>query len=117
MSVVLMWEHDNAKDEERYRKYAEFVTWRKGLAKKYAKYVDLFYKMTQEGKLKYNAWADNTGHVITWYEFDSIESFAKMWSLDEWHQYMLEANPLVDNVRMRLLRQGRFPIDPRTLIE
>ena len=39
MSVVYMMEYDNAKDESRYRKYAELVSWRKGLAKKYEKYI------------------------------------------------------------------------------
>ena len=104
MSVVLMVEWNTPKEETRYRKYVEYQSWRGGLAEKYAKYVDFLDKMIQEGKLKQSTWADGTGHIINWLEFDSIESFAKFWSLDEAHKRGIYRTPLVDKVRIRLLR-------------
>jgi hypothetical protein len=108
LSVVLMMEWDNPKEESRYRKFAEFIGWRKGLAKKYKEYLEIMDKMTKESALKFSNWADGTGHIINWLEFDSIESFAKLWSVDNWHKWMLELTPLVDNVRIRMLRPARM---------
>ena len=70
MKVVFLIEWDNAKDESRYKKYAEQLReptpeWMK--------------KMVEETNLKVSHWADNTGHIISWVEFENMEAFAKMW--------------------------------------
>ena len=105
-SLKKVW--DNPKDETRYRKFAEMQSWRKGLAEKYKEYIEIMDKLIQEGSLKFSSWADNAGHIIAWWEFDSMESFAKLWSLDNWQKWMLEWNPLVDNMRIRLMRPTRM---------
>ena len=79
-----------------------------GYAEKYKELIDIMDKMTQAGSLKIDFWADNTGHSITWFEFDSIESYAKLWSVDDWHKRMIIHNQLVDNMRIRLLRPVRM---------
>ena len=104
MAVVFMMEWDNPKDEARYKKFSEFQSWRKGLTEKYKEYVETMNKMNQEGTLKFNGWTDNTGHIIGWWEFESIESFGKLWVVEEWHKWTIEFNHLVDNLHFRLLR-------------
>ena len=97
MAVVLSVEWDNAKDESRYNKYGEWS--RSG-------HTRVFWeKKLEEGIVKnMSQWADNTGYIIFWAEFENMEAFAKLWSDEEFHKSWLEINPLVDNLRFRILR-------------
>ena len=95
MAVVLMIEWDNAKDESRYKKYGEQT--REGRP-------EWMKKLVEEGIVKGRSWADNTGHIVAWFEFDNIEAFAQLWGNEEWQNYWLRRNPVVDNVSFRLLR-------------
>ena len=55
-------------------------------------------------KFKGSAWSDNTGHMVGWAEFETMEDFSKMWE-DERNQQMWAAWVyLVDSARIRLLR-------------
>ena len=95
MAVVLLMEHDNAKDGSRYKKYAELT---RGPDPEWVK------KMLEETNVKVSGWADNTGHIINWFEFENMEAFAKMWNTEEWHKWWLSRNPFRDNLSFRLLR-------------
>ena len=89
-------EHDNAKDESRYKKYAELT---RGPDPEWVK------KMLEETNVKVSGWADNTGHIINWFEFENMEAFAKMWNTEEWQKHVgLSLGPLVDNLHFRILR-------------
>jgi len=87
-------EYDNTKDRARYKRYADFTRephpW--------------WQKMEKEGIVKTSGWADNTGHIVNWLEFENMEAFAKLWADEEYRKWVLEFNPLVDNLRFRLLR-------------
>ncbi len=98
MKVVLLVEWDNAKDESRYEKYVEL--------NREPRPPEWMKKMLEEGIIKASGWSDNTGHIIRWNEFENIEAFTKLWNSEEWHKMMLRLNPIVDNLRFRLLRPG-----------
>ena len=98
VAVVLFSEWDDAKDEARIRKYAE---WSKNKEKGMA----WWQKKIKEGVVKsVSLWSDNAGHNIVWVEFDSIDKFAKLWGDEEYHKLSMEGLPLVDNYRVRLMR-------------
>ncbi len=95
MAVVLSVEWDNAKDESRYKRYGEQS--REGMP-------EWFKKLVEEGIFKVSGWADNTGHIVNFFEFENMEAFSKLWNNEESHKYWLRRNPVVDNMRFRLLR-------------
>ena len=97
MSVILMLEWTNAKDISRFKKYGEFSRSGRGAA--------YWQKKKDEGIVKnFSNWADNSGYLIFWVEFENIDDFAKLWADEEYHKLFLDWNPLVDNLRFRLLR-------------
>jgi hypothetical protein len=102
MNVGLIVEWDNAKDRARYKRYAEFT--RGGNREKYPELFKHLEGLTEKGVAKVGAWADNTGHIINFWEFDSTEVFSEVWNNLDWHRMYMELNPLVDNLRFRLLR-------------
>ena len=94
-----MSEWDNPKDPERNRKRLKFQS------EVWKPYWDKLVK--EKGiKFKSRSWSDNTGYIISWGEFETMEDFSKAWE-DERHQQMWAAwTFLVDNARIRLLRPG-----------
>jgi len=89
-------ESDNPKDEARNKKRL-----------KLSREVGMPYieKKQKEGiKLKVSGWADNTGHMIGWWEFETMDDFAKIWNDEEFQQIMARRTYLVDNASFRLLR-------------
>ena len=97
MTVVLMGEWDNPKDLERNRKRLKYSNevWR-----------PYWEKLVKEKGIKFksSSWSDNTGHIINWIEYETMEDFTKMWE-DEGHQQRWAAwTYFVDNARIRLLR-------------
>ena len=95
MKVVFLVEWDNAKDESRYKKYAEQLKEPR---------PEWFKKLVEEGIFKGRNWTDNTGHIIRWVEFENMEAFSKLWNNEEWQKMWLSFNPVVDNLSLRLLR-------------
>ena len=97
MPVVLLIEWDNPKDEERNEKRL-----------KYGREVLTPYweKMKKEKDIKVESsdWSDNTGHMISWSKFETMEDFAKMWNDERWQQMWARWAYLSDNVKNRLLR-------------
>ena len=103
MPVYLVSEHDNAKDEERYRKYQKYIV---------EEYWPWNQKMIEKGVYKATNLADNTGHMIAISEFENFEAFEKMWNDPEWNSIMIKWSQLVDNGKLRLCRTGRI-IEPK----
>ena len=101
MPVYLVTEQDNAKDEARYSKYQKLIAeeiwpWMQNMAKEGVKITSL---------------ADNTGHMIGFFEFENFKALEKMWNDPKWNSMMIKYSQLVDNYRLRLCRGGR-PIEP-----
>ena len=97
MHTGLLVEWDNPKCEERNAKRKKFVAevirpyWDKLLEKKNI-------------KVEPTGWAENTGHFVVLYNFETVEDFSKVWGDERWHQNVARWTYLVDNARMRLLR-------------
>ena len=75
LKVVLLVEWDNPKDETRNKKRL-----------KHGSEVGTPYyeKKREEGiKWEMSGWSDNTGHMIGWHEFETVEDFAKIWNDEE----------------------------------
>lgn len=96
MTVVLLWEWDNPKDEARNKKRLKFDR---------EEGAPFWEKKRKEGiKLKMTSWSDNTGHIVGWMEFETMDDFSKLWEDKEWQQQVTKWSYLVDNVSVRLLR-------------
>jgi hypothetical protein len=93
MTVVYMLEWDNAKEEERFRKYMKLGE----------KAIPFYKKLQEKGQLKYSYWVDDTEHVIQWMEFEDMDAFGKVWSNKEMRNLSAKMRPLVDNIQYRLL--------------
>jgi len=97
MPVVFMREWDNPKDEERNEK-----------RRKYGREVwnPYWKKLVEEKgiKAKGSIWVDNTGHVVVWGEYETMEDFSKMWEDERLQQMWSQQAYFADNVRHRLLR-------------
>ena len=50
------------------------------------------------------SWADNTGHIISFTEFENMEEMAKIWNDTEWHQRSVRFMRSVDNFKIRICR-------------
>lgn len=97
MSVYLLWEWTNSKDEERNEKRLK-------------QEVDFWFpyieKKTKEGvKMKPLGLTDGTGRMITLFTFETIEDFAKIWDDVEFKKGTSQFSYLVDNFTSRLLRK------------
>ena len=111
MKVGLIIEWENAKDRDRYKRYAEFT--RSEDREKYPDLIKHVEGLIEKGVVKYGQWADNTGNIINFWEFDNTEVFSEVWNNLDWHKYFLELTPLVDNLIFRLLRPT-IPIPEET---
>ena len=78
MPVVLLVEWDNPKDEERNEKRHKYV---REVVTPYTQQL----RKEKDIKLESSDWSDNTGHIVDWTEFETMEDFAKMWN-DERYQ-------------------------------
>ena len=96
LTVVLLVEWDNPKEEERLEKRYKFTR----------EVTDPYWQeKMEEGIVKdVSDWADNTGHRIKWIKFESMDNFAKIWGENEYHRGTTGFSRLVDNLRYRLLR-------------
>lgn len=57
-------------------------------------------------------WADNTGRIMYWFPFESMEKFAEFYGHEEVQKMMATASGVLDDISIRLLRPG---IDVRDL--
>ena len=92
----MLWEWDNPKDEERNRKRLE----------KSKEVNEYFYNIAKERKIKAKSsvWADGTGHVLMWGEYENFEEVAKWWEDEHLQRLFAEMSLLVDNMNIRWLR-------------
>jgi len=97
MPVVLLVEWDNPKDEERNEKRHKYV---REVVEPYSN------KLIHQNGIKVDSsdWADNTGHIVDWTIYETMEDFAKMWNDERYQQIWARWTSLVYNVRIRLLR-------------
>lgn len=95
MEVITFAEWDIPKDEERRKKYVEYMGDRA--------WIDRINKM---GLVKrHRAWTDGTGgHIMYTAEFDSMEDYAKVWNDLEYHRRHARFYRIVDNFKMRVCR-------------
>ena len=79
MPVVQLMEWVNPKDEERRKKRYKFQD---------EVMMPYWKKMVEEKdiKVKGSDWSDNTGHIVFWSKFETMEDFAKMWDDERWQQ-------------------------------
>ncbi len=93
-------EWDNTKDEGRIKKYYHFNL-------KRSKYI---MGKIEEGIVKnVQGWSDGTGHIEHLIEFEDAEAFAKFWSDEEWHLLQIEFFPLIENLKIRVMRPVMLP--------
>jgi len=102
MPVYIVTEWDNAKDETRYSKYQKWVV------EEWSPYQA---KNLEKGGYKATGLADNTGHMMGFFEFKDLEALGTMWNDPKWNSLMIKMSQLVDNMRIRLCRASR-PIEP-----
>ena len=92
MTVLLLAEWDNPKDETRLKKVNEWES-------------TFMQRKIEEGIVKkVSQWTDGSGHIYWIAEFDDIDAYAKVWGEEEFHVKMIRWNRLVDNMSIRLLR-------------
>ena len=97
MTVVLMIEFDYPKDPERDSKRLKYGS----------EVIEPYWdKLVKEKGIKVEStgWSDNTGHIISWSKFETMEDFAKLWEDEGWQQRVAAFTHLLDNKRIRLLR-------------
>ena len=96
MSVVLLVEWDNPKDTARNKK-------RLDLEEDHMK-PHLEKLINEKGiRVKVSSWTDNTGHIIHWYKYETMDEFAIMWLDERWQRILVDHSYYVDNTRIRLL--------------
>jgi hypothetical protein len=94
VEVLLFREWDNPKDEERRKKYAELTN-----------DTALRERFEKLGVIKsMKGWADGTGHIISLWEFESMEDFTKLWNDMEFQRGLVRGYRVVDNLRIRICR-------------
>lgn len=98
MKCVLCMEYRPPKDEARGKQLAEL---QKTVAEKAAQW-------TKSGLLSPDVaiWADNTGRIMYWFPFESMDKFAKFYAHEEVQKLMAKTSVLLDDISIRLLRPG-----------
>jgi len=96
MSVYLLWEWTNPKEEERNEKRLKHeADW----------LYPYFEKKVKEGVMKGHGLTDNTGYILGLLIFETMEDFGKVWNDDEFKKGAVKMSYLVDNFTSRLLRE------------
>ncbi len=98
MKWVLLVEYRAPKDEARWKQLLEL---QKILEKKEKEW-------TKAGIIDTGVeiWADNTGRILYWFPFESMEKFGNFYDHEEVQKLMAKASGLLDDISIRLLRPG-----------
>ena len=95
MKMAIMYEYDNPKDEARMKKILEEPD----------KTTPFFQRKLEEGIVKnISSWADNTGHIVVFIEFENGENLGKFLGDEEFHRLATETAVGIDNIAYRILR-------------
>jgi hypothetical protein len=105
MPLYLVYEWDNAKETKRLNNYRKLID---EVTSPYSR------KLNKEGICKTTGLSDNTGHMMSIWEFEDLDAFGKVWNDDNYHSMMIKLNQLVDNMKIRICRSGR-PIAPQEI--
>jgi len=97
MKMAMLIEYDNPKEEEKMKEYF-------GQADEV---MSFWEKKKKQGVVKKTSnWSDNTGHMTFFVEFPSGETLGKFLADEEYHAIALKSFKYVDNISIRILRQG-----------
>ncbi len=104
MSMYLLWEWTNPKEEERNkRRY-------KHLRENLWPYIER--KLKEGVKWEILDLTDCTGRMFALHTFDTIEDFDKVWNDDEYKKLMSQYSYFVDDCSLRILR-GTKKLEPK----
>jgi hypothetical protein len=98
MKCVLCIEYSSPKDEARGKQLLDLQK----------KVVGKAEEWTKKGLISPDVglWADNTGRIMYWFPFESMEKFARFYGHEEVQKMMAVASGLLDDISIRLLRPG-----------
>ena len=95
MSVYLLWEWTNPKEEERNnRRLKHEKDW----------LYPYFGKKQQEGIVQVLGLSDGTGRITALFTFENMDEFDKIWNDMEFKKGIAQMSYLVDNFTSRVLR-------------
>jgi hypothetical protein len=97
MPVVELMEYENPKDEEKNAKRRKFQS------KVMRPYWEKLVK-AKDIKVESSGWADNTGNMVHWTKFETLEDAAKAWNDPQWQQLRARWAYFANNITIRLLR-------------
>jgi DNA-binding PadR family transcriptional regulator len=95
MKVWSVIEIETVKDEDKRKKYYEYLDIHRSLMNK--KLEGVKYKFL-------GGWSDNPGWVMSVTEFESMEEFAKVWGDEEVQKSLLRLRNHCKSVRVRIMR-------------
>ncbi len=98
VSVYLLWEWTNPKEEERNKKRLQFE-------------VDFMYPYMKKKKMEGVKWevlglTDGTGRMFALSTFETMEDFDKVWNDIEFKKGSSQMSYLVDNFTCQILREA-----------
>ncbi|MFX1319883.1 MAG: hypothetical protein ACFE9D_02005 [Promethearchaeota archaeon] len=98
MKCVLCVEYRTPKDEVRGK---QLLDWQEKLGGKTEEWL-------KKGLISPDVtfWADNTGRIMYWIPFESMEKFAKFYGNADVQKMMAISSGLLDDISIRLLRPG-----------
>lgn len=98
MKCVLCIEYRSPKDEARGKQLLDLQKKLEGKQKEW----------TKAGLISPDValWADNTGRIMYWFPFESMEKFAKFYGNMEVQKLMAISSGVLDDISIRLLRPG-----------
>ena len=103
MKTLVIMEWDNFKDEDRLKKYFDYIGTYPFRARREALEVKMVYS---------GGWSDGTGHMVLIEEYESMEEFSKLWSDEEHQRKMIKLGRLVKNLDIRILWNVRADWEP-----
>ena len=92
MKVLLLSTWDIPKSDEGQKKWQEFDR-------------SIWYKRLEKYKVKASSWIDGSGDYVYLMEFESFEHYAKFMDDKELQNYIVEHCRIIENVKMRVLRE------------
>jgi hypothetical protein len=96
VSVYLLWEWENAKEEERTKMRRNH----------YVEVLRPYYEKKRSEGVDWESLdlTDGTGRMVRLDKFDDIDDFDKIWNDEEWQKACARYSYFVDNIRVRILR-------------
>ena len=103
MKTLVIMEWDNFKDEDKLKKYFDYIGTYPFRARREALEVKRVYS---------GGWSDGTGHMVLIEEYESMEEFSRLWSDEEHQRKLIRLGRLVKNLSIRILWNTRADWEP-----